>query len=78
MSIVVRFRELTGSWEEEIASPEPLTCREAARAALEQAGKDSSRDLKNVIFMTGGRRVDGGSPVPDGETLSVVVLLGGG
>ena len=78
MSIVVRFRELAGSWEEEISSPGPLTCREAARAALDRAGKDPSRDLKNVIFMAGGKRVGGDSPVPDGETLSVVVLLGGG
>ena len=78
MSILVRFRELTGNWEEEISSPGPLTCREAALAALEQAGKDPSRDLKIVFFMTGGRRVDAQSTAPDGETLSVVVLLGGG
>ena len=78
MSIRVRFRDLTGSWEAGISSPGELTCREAARLALDQTGKALSRDLKGVIFMTGGRRVDPDAPIRDGEDLSVVVLVGGG
>ena len=78
MNCHVVFRDLSGVWETDLTETRPLTCREAARAALEQTGRDPSRELRSVIYMKDGERVEPDSFLSDGSSLSVYVLLGGG
>lgn len=78
MTVRVIFRDLTETWEEELSSPAPLTCAQAALAALERRGKSPKRSLAGVIFMADGKRLEPETPLCDGDSITAVVLVGGG
>ena len=78
MTVRVVFRDFAETWEEEVVSRAPLTCREAAVAALERRGKAAPRGLGSLVFMADGKRLTPETLLADGDIITAVVLVGGG
>ncbi len=78
MKIHIVFRGLTETWEEELSVPGPISCREAASAALERRAGRPAADFGTVVYTADGKRLDPETPLWEGACVSVFVLVGGG
>ncbi len=73
----VVYYDLTEKWTETISSADPLTCLEAVRAALSQHGK-AGEPLPGLVYVCDGTQLLSNTVLPEGSSLNVHRLLGGG